>query len=318
MIRTETAEKLVISMGENFPNLEVFYHHDTKKNGAFVLWKARLLYVKGSRSFLRDMCSYMGAEGKLKYRAEYEPPVWECKLPEKLARTCRIRLFHPKAGTFFLTLDLRPHGGRCSLATHINLAERSLGVLLPGKFDRAFLERFLGTFNWTNLRERAPTLFQDAQESLEETLRLSWRGVDYPVALGGEHSEVRRGVLHLAVRKGASITAIRRAYRSFLEADFRTYLGPMVKEVSEAMGVHPADWTLLPRARSIWGKCRMPSRTLYFHFLLVAQDEAFARYVVVHECAHLREMNHGPRFWALVEHHCPGYRQILNRQGQPR
>ena len=25
-----------------------------------------------------------------------------------------------------------------------------------------------------------------------------------------------------------------------------------------------------------------------------------ADYVAAHECAHLRELNHGPRFWALV------------------
>jgi predicted metal-dependent hydrolase len=32
-------------------------------------------------------------------------------------------------------------------------------------------------------------------------------------------------------------------------------------------------------------------------------------YVVVHEIAHLKEMNHTKRFWNLVEGHCPRWRE---------
>jgi hypothetical protein len=32
-------------------------------------------------------------------------------------------------------------------------------------------------------------------------------------------------------------------------------------------------------------------------------------YIIVHELAHLREMNHSPRFWKIVEKHFPDYKQ---------
>jgi predicted metal-dependent hydrolase len=32
-------------------------------------------------------------------------------------------------------------------------------------------------------------------------------------------------------------------------------------------------------------------------------------YVVAHELAHLKEMNHSPRFWSVVEGLCPDWRE---------
>ena len=41
-----------------------------------------------------------------------------------------------------------------------------------------------------------------------------------------------------------------------------------------------------------------------FHFALPTID-----YVVAHELAHLREMNHSPRFWDVVRSVLPDYEQ---------
>ena len=64
----------------------------------------------------------------------------------------------------------------------------------------------------------------------------------------------------------------------------------------------------LSSARTRWGSCnrrtgiRLNWRLIHFPLPIVD-------YVVIHELAHLREMNHGPRFWAIVATLCPDYRE---------
>lgn len=57
--------------------------------------------------------------------------------------------------------------------------------------------------------------------------------------------------------------------------------------------------------RSRWGSCSAAGN-LSFSWRLVLAPESVFDYVVAHEVAHLVEMNHGPRFWELVDRLHPG------------
>jgi predicted metal-dependent hydrolase len=52
--------------------------------------------------------------------------------------------------------------------------------------------------------------------------------------------------------------------------------------------------------KSRWGSCSS-SRVLTFSWRLVLAPPRVLDYLAAHEVAHLRIMNHGPRFWALVD-----------------
>jgi len=62
--------------------------------------------------------------------------------------------------------------------------------------------------------------------------------------------------------------------------------------------IHVRDTT------SRWGSCSS-SGTLSFSWRLVLAPPDILDYVAAHEVAHLREMNHSPRFWALVHELTP-------------
>lgn len=64
-----------------------------------------------------------------------------------------------------------------------------------------------------------------------------------------------------------------------------------------------------------WGSCSA-NGNLAFSWRLIMAPDAVLEYVVAHEVAHLSEMNHGKRFWKLVEKLAPGVdgqRHWLNR-----
>lgn len=60
--------------------------------------------------------------------------------------------------------------------------------------------------------------------------------------------------------------------------------------------------------RSRWGSCSS-RKTLSLNWRLMMAPESVLDYIVIHELAHLKEMNHSSRFWQLVAQFCPEYRQ---------
>lgn len=66
-----------------------------------------------------------------------------------------------------------------------------------------------------------------------------------------------------------------------------------------------------------WGSCSSKGN-LNFNWRLLMMPEPVMDYVVVHELAHRKEMNHSPRFWEIVGTYIPDYqskREWLRKNG---
>lgn len=69
-------------------------------------------------------------------------------------------------------------------------------------------------------------------------------------------------------------------------------------EYAPRLGVAPPPLRL-SAARTRWGSCSASGR-ISLNWRLILMPLATVDYVVCHELAHLREMNHSPRFWSVV------------------
>lgn len=92
-----------------------------------------------------------------------------------------------------------------------------------------------------------------------------------------------------------------------LKARARAILPGKVTEWSEKMGVHPTG-IRITTAQKRYGSCNSRG-SLCFSCYLMRCPEAAVDLVVVHELCHLREMNHGQAFYALLEMYLPDWKE---------
>lgn len=60
-----------------------------------------------------------------------------------------------------------------------------------------------------------------------------------------------------------------------------------------------------------WGSCSRGG-SLNFNFRLLYLPAPLRDYIIVHELCHLQELNHSPRFWALVAKTIPDFKALKN------
>ena len=116
---------------------------------------------------------------------------------------------------------------------------------------------------------------------------------------------VPRLTLHIGLPESAEPEQIRDAGQSWLQRQARRIFEDRCRHFAQQLGVRYTRLAL-SSAQTRWGSAsadgsiRLNWRLV--HFALPTID-----YVVTHELAHLREMNHSPRFWDVVRSVLPDY-----------
>jgi predicted metal-dependent hydrolase len=96
---------------------------------------------------------------------------------------------------------------------------------------------------------------------------------------------------------------IARRVRDFLKERAREEMGRRARRLARLLGKEIGRVSVRDTTTR-WGSCSA-NGNLAFSWRLIMAPEAVLHYVVAHEVAHLVEMNHGPRFWKLVDRLVP-------------
>lgn len=84
---------------------------------------------------------------------------------------------------------------------------------------------------------------------------------------------------------------------------------PRARELAASIGHHPIGWAISSGHR-ILGTCGA-NGIISLSYVLVFLPAELRDYVILHELTHLSEMNHSPRFHALLDNYLGGQEQAL-------
>ena len=145
--------------------------------------------------------------------------------------------------------------------------------------------------------------------------RLAYLGAQVQLQLTPAQTGVRwleaEQVLTIGLPLSADEAQIRVATQAWLQRRARAVFEPRCQHFAAALGVQMTQLRL-SSARTRWGSASADG-TIRLNWRLIHFTPTLIDYVVAHELAHLREMNHSARFWAVVRSVLPDFEQARDR-----
>ena len=111
--------------------------------------------------------------------------------------------------------------------------------------------------------------------------------------------------LHVGLPRDAGEERVRDAVQSWLQREARRVFADRAAHFSARLGVRVTRLSL-SSAKTRWGSASA-NGSVRLHWRLIEHPLPNIDYVVVHELAHLREMNHSANFWAVVREALPDF-----------
>jgi hypothetical protein len=201
-------------------------------------------------------------------------------------------------------VEVRRHPGARRLTLRVSRTRRTVIVTLPVQCDIGEAGSFI-TRNIDWVRERLDSL--PTAVPFRNDVFIPLRGDAHRVAFVGSG---RRGPVERVstptypeLRVSGQTEHAPRRLRDWLAKEAHKDLDERVAFHANRLRV-TAKRIAVRDQSSRWGSCSTTG-VLSFSWRLIMAPPAILDYVAAHEVAHLKEMNHGPRFWALVRQTMP-------------
>lgn len=192
-----------------------------------------------------------------------------------------------------VTLRLNPRARRLIVKVHPSTGEVSVVAPSQRALDRA-VDFAKGQGPWIARQlARVPKPI-----ALVPGARLPFRGREHAIVHDEGRGPASQDAQDHVIRVGGRLEHVPRRIADFLKREARTVLDERSHECAARIDAKVRRVTVRDTS-SRWGSCSS-SRSISYCWRLILAPDFVLDYVVAHEVAHLREMNHSPRFWKIV------------------
>lgn len=209
-------------------------------------------------------------------------------------------------------VEVRRHPRARRITLHVNPVQDRINLTIP---------RYVSSREGFAFLESKRSWLLEALEALPEKtyyrdgVQLPLFGTRYTI----RHRPEEKGKLYIEGKRicvPGEAEHLPRRVRAFLKDRARRELDAMAREKAHLINKRVCRVSVRD-TRSRWGSCSSEGN-LSFCWRLIFAPPRVTEYVVAHEVAHLRHLDHSERFWNLVESICPGYKRYktwLRTQG---
>jgi predicted metal-dependent hydrolase len=189
------------------------------------------------------------------------------------------------------------------LTLRIDAGGQGLRITVPPGLRRGEVEKFLDRHRgW--LEQRLAKVPDRPQ--VRPGIKVPVRGVPHLIV----HEPGKRGTVEISRDEAGPVLIVHgdrmhlpRRVADFLKREARREIEALVAKHTLAVG-RKAKAVRFKDTTSRWGSCTSDG-SLSFSWRIMMAPAPVIDYLVAHEVAHLKEMNHGPKFWKLCTELCP-------------
>ncbi|MDP2247100.1 MAG: SprT family zinc-dependent metalloprotease [Nitrosomonadales bacterium] len=194
----------------------------------------------------------------------------------------------------------------------LKISAAGLVVHAPKRISQSLLENaLLEKVDW--IRKKLTQLVENQPDQLhwEDGAELLLLGNPIKLSLSQDSSnrkpEFEYGVLHLRLKSIDDAELVASKVVQWYKKEALTDFSRRLALFATKLGVELPK-LYLSNAQSRWGSCNS-KKEIRINWRLLQAPPHIINYVICHELAHLKQMNHSVRFWNIVESLQPDYKE---------
>lgn len=182
----------------------------------------------------------------------------------------------------------------------ICIREGEVFVKAPHIFSRDKIKEILqDKKSWIEKKLKEHTIHNSLFLNVKQKKKILYRGREFALILNSQKNTIVNYVFYFKNE---------RSIQKFFIEKFFSKIKQLLFAIAEKMQVQPSSLKLI-NFKAKWGSCDK-LKNIKLNWRVYMLPDSLLYYLLVHELAHIIELNHSNKFWQVVEKYCKSYKQL--------